>query len=109
MLGKLHPVSVVVRKPAFFWGKTAEAFAMPPIHIFSTCGVEVLQQNNQEEKTLVTGSVAGHGSGNVDVQVETTNINAHMHRGEKPKISSAYHKMYPLEKCLSASAHIKPL
>lgn len=69
--------SVVVRQLPFFWGKTAEAFAMPPVCIFSTCGTEVLKQNSQEEKTLVIHSMAGHRSGIVDVQVETTSINVH--------------------------------
>lgn len=68
--------SVVVRQLPFFWGKTAEAFAMPLIRIFSTCGTEVLKQNNREEKTLVIRSVGGHRSGIVDAQVETSSVNA---------------------------------
>ena len=71
--------SVIVRQLPFFWGKTAGAFAMPLIRIFSTCGTEVLKQNNQEEKTLVIHSVGGHRSGIVDAQVETGSVNAHAH------------------------------
>ena len=45
--------------------------------------MEVLKQNNPEEKTLAIGSVAGHHSETVNIQVETTSVNAHTRTEDK--------------------------
>lgn len=64
---------VRAREVGFFWRKTTGPFAMPLI--FSSCGMEVLKENNQEEKDRQRGRTPWW-----DHQVGTAVTNAPPHR-----------------------------